>query len=128
MNQVDVESAGTGPNPSVPEATRDDFLDMLLEHWPRIAAMAWLGYERAGRGTVIVRDGSIPPELAYRPGAPCRCHTDAVAGYAPHAEVVLAVVRHESQRPVWVQVLSGSPPPPAAACQVQRHLIGEAVH
>jgi hypothetical protein len=27
---------------AVPEGTRDSFLDLLLEHWPRIAAVAWV--------------------------------------------------------------------------------------
>jgi hypothetical protein len=128
MSAVDLQEADGGPNAGVPEARRDAFLDMLLEHWPRIAALGWLGYERSGRGTVTVCDGSFPPELAYRPGAPCRCHADAVASYDPSAEVVLAVVRRASARPVWVQVLSGSPAPALAVCRMRVDALAETVH
>jgi len=129
MNQVDVDELRMeDPNPGVPEAARDAFLDMLLEHWPRIAALAWLGFQRVGRGTVTVRDGSVPPALGYRPGSPCRCHAEAVAGYDPANEVVLAVVRPASARVVWAHVLAGTPGPRAAAAVVPGHLLGEAVH
>jgi hypothetical protein len=28
----------------MPEGSRDFFIDLLLEHWPRIAAVAWDGW------------------------------------------------------------------------------------
>ena len=38
----------------MPEGARDTFLDLLLEHWPRIAAAAWDGWLVQGRGTVTI--------------------------------------------------------------------------
>ena len=68
---------------AVPEGTRDTFLDLLLEHWLRIAAVAWDGWLVHGRGTVTIEDGSVPPVLAYRPGSPCQCHASQVEAYDP---------------------------------------------
>ena len=95
---------------AVPEGTRDTFLDLLLEHWPRIAAVAWDGWLIRGRGTVTIENGSVPPVLAYRPGAPCPCHASQVEAYDPEREVVVAVVEPGGEVP-WIQTLSGEPRP-----------------
>jgi len=113
-DDVLLEPPPADPDAGTPESARDPFLDLLLAHWPRIAAEGWDGFRRVGRGTVTVRDGSVPPELAYRAGAPCTCHADAVTEYDPHAQVVLAVVNDDGHVP-WVHVLAGSPSPRAAA-------------
>ena len=54
---------------AVPEGARDAFIDLLLEHWLRIASLAWDGCFVHGRGTVTIEDGIVPLVLAYRPGA-----------------------------------------------------------
>ena len=95
---------------AVPEGTRDIFLDLLLEHWPRIAATAWDGWLVHGRGMVTIEDGSVPPVLAYRPGAPCPCHASQVEAYDPEREGVVAVVELGGQVP-WIYTLSGEPRP-----------------
>jgi hypothetical protein len=108
MTEIDTELAAQLA--AVPEGTRDTFLDLLLEHWPRIAATAWEGWLVHGRGTVTIESGSVPPVLAYRPGAPCRCHASQMEAYDPEREVVVAVVEPGGQVP-WIQTLSGEPLP-----------------
>jgi len=95
---------------AVPEGTRNTFLDLLLEHWPRIAATAWEGWLVHGRGTVTIENGSIPPVLAYRSGSPCPCHASEVEAYDPEREAVVAVVDTGGQVP-WIYRLSGEPRP-----------------
>jgi|SRR5215475_7776592 len=95
---------------AVPEGTRDTFLDLLLEHWPRIAATAWDGWLVHGRGTVTTENGSVPPVPAYRPGAPRPCHASQVEAYDPEREGVVAVVELGGQVP-WIYTLSGEPRP-----------------
>ena len=67
------ETEMSGELAAVPEGARDFFTDLLLEHWPRIAAAAWDGWLVHGRGTVTIEQGTVPPVRAYRPGAPCPC-------------------------------------------------------
>jgi hypothetical protein len=95
---------------AVPEAARDGFLDLLLEHWPRIATVAWDGWRVQGRGTVTVEHGSIPPVLAYRPGAPCPCCAGRVEAYDPERQAVVAVVQDDGAV-VWIETLGGEPQP-----------------
>ena len=95
---------------AVPEGARDSFLELLLEHWPRIAAAAWDGWLVHGRGTVTIEDGSVPLVLAYRPGAPCGCCAGRVAAYDPERQAVVAVVRHDGTV-AWVDTLGGEPKP-----------------
>jgi hypothetical protein len=63
MTEIDTEFAEQLA--AVPEGTRDTFVDLLLEHWPRIAATAWDGGLVHGRGTVTIENGSVPPVLAW---------------------------------------------------------------
>jgi len=95
---------------AVPEGTRDAFLDLLLEHWPRIAATAWDGWRVHGRGTVTIENGSIPPVLGYRPGAPCPCHVRQVEAYDPERQAVVAVMQHDGSV-AWIETLGGEPGP-----------------
>lgn len=97
----------------IPEGTRDDLLDALLDDWPQIAATAWDGFRAHGRGTVTITPGTAPT-IAYHPGPPCDCHGDAVAAYDPESQAVVAVVRDEEEV-VWMETLSGWPNPPDAA-------------
>ena len=108
MTEIDTELAEQLA--AIPEGTRDTFLDLLLEHWPRIAATAWDGWLVHGRGTVTNEDGSVPPALAYRPGSPCPCHADQVEAYDPEREVVVAAIDTGGQVP-WIHTLSGEPRP-----------------
>jgi hypothetical protein len=94
---------------AVPEGTRDIFLDLLLEHWRKIAATAWDGWLAHGRGMITIEDGSVPPALAYRPGT-CPCHASLIAAYDPEREVVVAVIQPDGEIP-WIQTLSGTPRP-----------------
>ena len=55
---------------SLPRGRRNAFTDLLLEHWPRIASLAWDGWLAHGPGTVTIEDGIVPLVLAYRTGAP----------------------------------------------------------
>jgi hypothetical protein len=91
---------------AVSEGTRDIFLDLLLEHWPRIAATAWEGWLVHGRCTVTIENGSVPPVLAYRPGAPCPCHACQVEAYDPERGAVVAVVEPRGGVP-WIGTSSG---------------------
>ena len=104
------ETEMSGELAAVPEGARAFFTDLLLEHWPRIAAAAWDGWLVHGRGTVTIEDGSVPPVLAYRSGSPCPCHASQVEGYDPEREVVVAVVEPGGEVP-WIQTLSGEPRP-----------------
>lgn len=97
----------------IPEGTRDDLLDALLDDWPQIAATAWDGWRTRGRGTVVIAPGSAPT-ITYRPGPPCDCHGEAVGAYDPETQAVVAVLRH-GEKVVWVETLSGWPAPPDAA-------------
>ena len=111
---------------AIPEGTRDTFLDLLLEHWPQIAATAWEGWLVHGRGTVTIENGSVPPVLAYRSGSPCPCHASEVEAYDPEREAVVAVVDTGGQVPC-IYRLSGEPRPadtdllPAASCGATVH-------
>jgi hypothetical protein len=49
---------------AVPEGAWNAFIDLLLEHWPRIASVAWDGWLDYGRGTVTIEDGIVPLVLA----------------------------------------------------------------
>src|SRR5262245_26067892 len=98
---------------AVPEGARNVFLDLLLEHWPRIAAVAWDGWLVHGRGTVTIEDGSVPPVLAYQPGAPCACSAAAVEAYDPETQAVVAVLR-DGGEVAWLQTLGGEPTPAAS--------------
>ena len=95
---------------AIPEGTRDTFLDLLLEHWPQIAATAWEGWLVHGRGTVTIENGSVPPVLAYRPGSPCPCHASQVEAYDPERQAVVAVVQDDGTV-AWIETLGGEPRP-----------------
>src|SRR5262249_10690195 len=75
---------------AVPEGARDAFIDLLLEHWPRIASVAWDGWLAHGRGTVTIEDGIVPLVLAYRRGAPCPCCAGVVEAYDPETQAGVA--------------------------------------
>ena len=89
------ETEMSGELAAVPEGARDFFTDLLLEHWPRIAAAAWDGWLVHGRGTVTIEQGTVPPVLAYRPGAPCPCCAGRVEAYDPERQAVVAVVQDD---------------------------------
>src|SRR5215475_2092474 len=95
---------------AIPEGERDVLLDLLLEHWPRIAAMAWDGWLAHGRGAVTIENGSVPPALGYRPGAPCPCHARAVEAYDPETQVVVAMIDGDGNVG-WLETLGGVPTP-----------------
>lgn len=95
---------------AVPEGARDFFIDLLLEHWPRIAAAAWDGWLVHGRGTVTIEQGTVPPVLAYRAGAPCPCCAGRVEAYDPERQAVVAVVQDDGSVP-WIETLGGEPQP-----------------
>jgi hypothetical protein len=59
---------------------------------------------------VTIENGSVPPVLAYRPGAPCPCHASQVEAYDPEREAVVAVIGSDGEVP-WIQTLSGEPRP-----------------
>src|SRR5262249_43941167 len=110
---------------AVPEGARNAFIDLLLEHWPRIAAVAWDGWLAHGRGAVTIENGSVPPTLAYRAGAPCPCHAGAVEAYDPETQVVVAVVDDDGSV-AWLETLGGGPTPaesetPAQAADMTVH-------
>jgi hypothetical protein len=122
MTEIETE----GPA-MVPEGTRDPFLDLLLAHWPRIAAVAWDGWQLRGRGAVTIEDGSRPPVIDYLPGAPCNCHAEAVKVYDPEGQVVVAIIRPDNREVVWVETLGGWPTPPQAAALLPAAEMGAAV-
>ena len=98
---------------AVPRGARNAFTDLLLEHWPRIASVAWDGWLAHGRGTVTIEDGLVPLVLAYRRGAPCPCCAGVVEAYDPETQAVVAVVRNGG-RVGWLQTLGGEPTPAAS--------------
>ena len=105
------------------EGTSDPMIDVFLAHWPQIAATAWEGFTARGRGVVTSVHGSVPPALAYRPGAPCVCHEEAVAGYDPEREVVMAVVDDDGDV-TWIARLGGWPTPVEAGASATAALLG----
>jgi len=104
------ESEHTARLAAIPEGERNVFLDLLLEHWPRLATVAWDGWLAQGRGAVTIENGSVPPALAYRAGAPCPCHAGAVEAYDPETQVVVAVVDDDGSV-AWLETLGGVPTP-----------------
>lgn len=126
MTDIDIdpddEAAG------VPEGMPHEVLDVIVEHWPRIAAAAWDGWRTRGRGTVTIEAGSLPPCVEYRVGSPCPCHRDAVAAYDPATQAVVAVVRTDDAEVVWHQTLGGWPSPEQAAAECPGAARGKTVH
>src|SRR5262249_34020580 len=100
---------------AVPEGARNAFIDLLLEHWPRIASVAWDGWlaHARGGGTVPRGEGIVPRVLACRRGAPCPGCAGVIGAYDPETRAVVAVVRNGG-RVGWLQTLGGEPTPAAS--------------
>ena len=105
------------------EGTPDPTMDLFLVHWPRIAAKAWEGFTGVGRGVVAVVDGSVPPALSYRAGAPCGCHEEDVGGYDPEREAVVVVVDDDGDV-TWIAKLGGCPTPVETGATATAELLG----
>ncbi len=111
------------PNSTTTEGTPEPMMDLFLTHWPRIAATAWEGFTTGGRGAITVVSGSVPPELSYHVGAPCKCHEELIGSYDPEREAVVAVVDDE-QDVVWIATLGGWPTPAETSETTTADLIG----
>jgi hypothetical protein len=91
----------------------DGALIEILANWVFVAAIAWEGSRRQGRGTVVVEEGLA----SYCPGSICECHRDLVEAYDPDSEAVVALVSRETIRAI--HVVTGWPAPPDAALITQ---------
>ena len=113
---------------AIPETAGHPDFDLLLVHWPRIAALAWQGALSVGRGTALVtveEVGADTTDIAYWPGAPCSCHPIAADTYAPDEEAVVVVRRGD--RCSVPLILNGWPPPPEAFAGADAKLMRESV-
>ncbi|MEO8604734.1 MAG: hypothetical protein ABI629_19350 [bacterium] len=128
MEDIEPNVVPSDSLPDVPEGTRDLFLDLLLAHWPQIAATAWEGYLTKGRGAVTIESGSVPPEVGYYSGSPCRCHDELVASYDPEAVAVVAVIRSATHVVAWIAPLGGVPTPVDAAGAATATQCGRTAH
>lgn len=92
-------------------ACHPDF-DLILAHWPVVAAKAWQGAVVSGPGAVVLTVTEGPTEIVYRQGSPCTCHPIEPSTYDPETEAVVVIQRGaESSVPV---ILGGWPSPPEA--------------
>lgn len=109
------------------ESTPQPEIDLIVEHWICIAAMAWSGLMIHGPGAVVltINDGTAQP--SYRPGSPCPCHPIVAETYDPRQQVVVVVV-HGEARPTTPLILSGWPAPPDAHELATADVMGEVVH
>ena len=128
MESIEPNVVPADPSPDVAEGTQNMFQDLLLAHWPRIAAMAWEGYLTKGRGAVTIENGSVPPKLGYHPGSPCSCHDELVAAYDPEVFAVVAVIKSGKRKVGWIEPLSGVPSPVEAVGLVTATECGATAH
>lgn len=109
----------------IPETACHPDFDLILTHWPRIAAVAWQGAVSAGPGAVQVTVRKAGTEIVYRPGSPCSCHPIAADTYTPDAEAVVLVRR--GNRCSVPLILNGWPTPPEAFAVTSAALMRESV-
>ena len=85
-------------------------LILIMLRWASIAALAWGGYVKHGRGMAMmdIDDGGV----GYHPGSACECHREMVDRYDPEREVVVGVYREDDILNVYV--VAGWPAPPDA--------------
>ena len=123
----DAPDVAPDPAPHLPESTEVPLYDALLPHWHRIAATAWLGFRRHGRGAVCLRGPTAFPLAIYRPGAPCECHAELVVEYDPATQAVVAV-HDDDGDVVFAAIVDGWPAPPDAWTTFPDTLAGERAH
>jgi hypothetical protein len=109
-----------------PEGERQPDLDLIIEHWICIAALAWMGSVVRGPGAVVLtieEDGTQP---SYWAGSPCTCHPIGPDTYNPR-EQVLVVVHRDTEASVPILV-SGWPSPPDAYAVATAEMMGGTQH
>ena len=107
-----VEAHGERDSPDIPAGADHAPGDLLLEHWPRLAATAWEGFLLGGPGSVAITFDAHDPDFVYRPGSPCECHPIGRDSYDPRTQIIF--VDPCTGIPA---LLSGWPDPPDAYAQ-----------
>ncbi len=114
-----------------PQPTNADqcYLD---RNWDVVGAMAWQGFLKHGRGTVVVQHAVQPKEqmlflpLKLLAGNPlCQAFADLARDYDPRREVVVVFVRPLFAITVYKGSLSGRETPPEAHERLLRRLFGK---
>jgi hypothetical protein len=125
MNDVPAGTS-TAPAPEISASIEQADRDLIFDHWPCIAAVAWTGWLTAGAGFVGLAVGDDGVEIGYVAGSPCRCHPIGRSTYAPHEQVVVVVRRGGEQS--LPMILGGRPAPPEAYAAMPAEALQETVH
>jgi hypothetical protein len=81
------------PDDHTPEGQPQPDLDLMVECWFGIAAVAWEGFMVHGPGTVMLRIVDDQVQHSYCAGSPCACHPLRANSYDPTEQVVLVISR-----------------------------------
>lgn len=108
MEQPRIES----PDDHTPEGQSQPDLDLMVECWFGIAAVAWEGFQMHGLGTVVLEIGDRQVGHSYWPGSPCPCHPVRTETYDPTEQAVVVISRNDRmEKPI---VVGGWPTPRVA--------------
>lgn len=108
-----MEQPGTAtPDNHTPEGRSQPDLDLMVECWFGIAAVALEGFTMHGPGTVVLEIGDDHVGHSYWPGSPCARHPIGAHSYDPEEQVVLVTSRNgNTKKPI---LISGWPTPRVA--------------
>lgn len=108
MEQARIEA----PDDHTPEGQSQPDLDLMVECWFGIAAVAWEGFMMHGPGTVMLTIVADRVQHSYWPGSPCVCHPLTADTYDPTEQAVVMISRNgKTENPI---VVSGWPAPRVA--------------
>lgn len=108
MEQARIEA----PDDQTPEGQSQPDLDLMVDCWFGIAAVAWEGFMMHGPGTVMLTIVDDQVQHSYWPGSPCACHPIGAHSYDPTEQVVLVTSRDgNTKKPI---IVSGWPTPRVA--------------
>ena len=88
--------ANPTPNPEI---------ELIMAGWAAIAAAAWEGFQKYGRGMVLIDGEEL---VAYLSGPPCTCCRHLVDTYNPEQQAVVTVSTGATH------IVAGWPAPPDA--------------
>jgi hypothetical protein len=88
----------------------DPAMAFIMRGWPLLAAEAWEGYRRRGRGLLLLNSCR---HYDYRTRTPCEWDSEKLPDYDPERQIVVAFYHEGDLEGIYV--LEGWPAPPVAA-------------